>query len=346
MTNKMASKIFSSLVRQIGIDLGSDRVRLWTDRDGLVLDEASVLALESGSRKIIAVGDDAEEMTGRVGQNVQLIRPVVDGRITDLQFAQMMIKSLLQRVVKSAPLLSPSMMISTPVGSTTADRLVATRLLYNLGARDAYTIAQPLASSIGAGVPIADASGCFLLQLGSGVTEAVVVSLGSVVGRQSTHYAGNYMIHRLQYAIKKEYGLFISLASTKKVLSQLISLDGQERSEPLTGKDIKTERPKEVVVKNSALLPVVYQIIARYENLLKQMLSQVPPELTVDVIDKGLLLSGGVSQLEGLAAYLTARMGVPVSVVDEPDKSVIFGIATAMEHLTLFKESLAYQYSA
>lgn len=341
----MATKIFSSVVRRIGIDLGSQTVRFWTDTDGIVLEQPCILAVERSTKKVLAVGDDALAMVGRVGEGVVLTRPVVAGRITDLKAAEVLLKAFLQQLVTRLALISPVMMVSVPAQSSTADRLVATRLLYNLGARQVFTISQPLAASIGAGVPIADASGCFLLHLGAGVVESVVVSLGSVVGRQASQYAGSYLERRLQYALKKEYSLSISTRIARKLLQELVTLNKQERSIAITGKDLKTARPKEVMVENTVLQPEVFAVVERYEQLLKELLSDVQPELTVDVIDKGLLLSGGLAKIDGFAEYLTNNMGIPVSVVDTPDQAVIAGIGTALEHLELFKESLAYQYA-
>ena len=341
----MATKIFSSVVRRIGIDLGSQTVRFWTDTDGIVLEQPCILAVERSTKKVLAVGDDALAMVGRVGEGVVLTRPVVAGRITDLKAAEVLLKAFLQQLVTRLALISPVMMVSVPAQSSTADRLVATRLLYNLGARQVFTISQPLAASIGAGVPIADASGCFLLHLGAGVVESVVVSLGSVVGRQASQYAGSYLERRLQYALKKEYSLSISTRIARKLLQELVTLNKQERSIAITGKDLKTARPKEVMVENTVLQPEVFAVVERYEQLLKELLSDVQPELTVDVIDKGLLLSGGLATIDGFAEYLTNNMGIPVSVVDTPDQAVIAGIGTALEHLELFKESLAYQYA-
>lgn len=342
----MASKLFGSLVRRIGIDLGTQNIRIWTDKDGLVVEEACILAVDKSNKKVLAIGNDALEMVGRVGPNVQLVYPIVDGRITDLRASELLIKNFIQQVVRKKSLLyNPLMMIGVNAGSTPADQLVASRLLYNLGAKEAYTILQPLASSIGAGVPIADASGCFLLQMGRGVVEAVVVSLGSVVSKQSSNYAGQYLERRLQHVLKKTYGMAISGTMVLELLTKLVTLQAHDRTLALTGKDTKTDRPKEVLVSSQAILPELQQVIGKYEQLIKKLLSSVPPELTVDVIDKGLLLAGGLAQLEGLPEYFTSQIGVPVSVVDTPEQTVIQGIGTALEHLELFKQSLAYQYA-
>jgi len=342
----MANGIFGSLVRRIGIDFGTQNIGIWTDRDGLVLEEACILAVDRSNKKVLAVGNDALDMVGRVGSNVLLVNPVSEGRITDLKAAEILIKSFMQQAVKKrSPLYNPLMMIGVTAGSSPAEQLVASRLLYNLGAKEAYTISQPLAASIGAGVPIADASGCFLLQMGAGVVEAVVVSLGSVVSKQSSSYAGQYLERRLQYVLKKDYGMIVSGSKISELLVKLVTLQNRERTQAVTGKDIKTDRPKEVLVKSSTIRPELQRVVGKYEDLLKKLLSTVPPELTVDVIDKGLLLSGGLAQIDGLPEYFTSQIGVPVSVVDNPGQAAINGIGTALEHLELFKQSLAYQYA-
>lgn len=333
-------------MRRIGIDFGTGNIRIWTDRDGLVLEQACILAVDRSNKKVLAVGNDASDMVGRVGSNVLLVNPVSEGRITDLKAAEVLIKSFVQQAVKKrSPLYNPLMMIGVTAGSSPAEQLVASRLLYNLGAKEAYTISQPLAASIGAGVPIADASGCFLLQMGAGVVEAAVVSLGSVVSKQSSNYAGQYLERRLQYVLKKEYGMVISGLKTSELLAKLVTLQNRERTQAVTGKDVKTDRPKEVLVKSSAIRPELQRVVGKYEELIKKLLSAVPPELTVDVIDKGLLLSGGLAQIDGLPEYFTNQIGVPVSVVDNPAEAAISGIGTALEHLELFKQSLAYQYA-
>jgi rod shape-determining protein MreB len=301
--------------------------------------------VEKPGNKVVATGDDALAMIGRVGENVEILQPIVEGRITDLEHSALLIRSFLQQIMKRAIFSSPIMMASVNAGSSMADRLVTTRLLYNLGARGAYTISQPLAASIGAGVPIADSSGCFLLQMGAGTVEAVVVSLGSVVEKQRTEYAGNYLERRLQYVLKNEYRLIIGKTTANELLSKLLTLQNHEKTLAVTGKDLKTNRPTEVLVQNSIIQPEVIRVVTRYEELLKRLLSAVPPELTVDVIDKGLLLSGSLAQIDGLPDFLTLQMGVPVSVVDNPSQAAIDGIGTALEHIELFKQSLAYQYS-
>jgi rod shape-determining protein MreB and related proteins len=217
-------------------------------------------------------------------------------------------------------------------------------LLYSLGAREAYTIAAPLAASIGAGVPIADASGSFLLHLGAGVVEGSVISLGSLVSHETSRYAGDYLTDRLRYQLKKTAGLVVSRTTAEMVKREIVSIHPQATREKLVaGQDLQTGNPKEVMISAASLLPEMTVVIRRYEELLRQLLSNIPPELTVDVIDKGLLLSGGLAHIHGLEQHFIKTLGIATSVVEEPDLAVINGLGTALEHLDQFVDSLAYQ---
>lgn len=342
----MQLPVFSQFVRRIGIDFGSSRVRIWTDRAGLAVDEPAVLAVDSKSRRVLAFGSEAKEMEGRVNPAITIHYPVRNGVIYDLDSAQALLKLLLQRVMKSTNLISPSIMASVPAGASEAALNVTSQLMYALGAREVYTISQPLAAGIGAGVPVADASGSFVLQMGAGLVEGAVISLGSMIETASTEAAGEYLVSRVQYRLKRDLALTVSSGKVEELVKKTLSATAaNDRSQLLAGKDALAGSPKEVTVSVQHLYPETALLLKRYERLLRQLLSAIPPELTVDVIDKGLLLSGGLAQLDGLSQYLVETMGIPVSVVDKPEQAVIEGIGTAMEHLELFKQSLGYQQS-
>jgi rod shape-determining protein MreB and related proteins len=335
---------FSQFFQQIGLDLGSDRVRIWQAGNGIVADEPARIAVDRLSGRVLAVGQDALDMEGRVADHIAVVRPMRDGELYDARAAQTFLKVLLQKVYPSRLVVNPVILGSVPAGSTQAAREAMTQLLYSLGAREAYTIAAPLAASIGAGVPIADASGSFFLHLGAGVVEGAVISLGSLVSHETTRYAGDYLTDRVRYQIKKTQTLTVSRTTAELVKRNIASAHYQASREQLVaGQDLQTGNPKEVMITAATLHPEITQIIKRYEDLLRQLLSNIPPELTVDVIDKGLLLSGGLAQIHGLEQHLTKTLGIATSVVEEPDLAVINGIGTVLEHLDQFTESLAYQ---
>lgn len=334
----------SHLAQVVGLDLGTTQTRIWTDREGIVLNEPTCLAVDERTNKVVAVGNEAIAMEGRVGPSVSLYRPVKDGRLYDMDIARALLKVFLQRVLKSSSFFRPIMMVSIPASSTEIDRVAMTELLFSVGAREVYTISQPLAAAIGAGVPIADASGSFILQMGSGIVEAGVISLASLVKHESSRLAGNVADIRVRNQIRDEAGLAISLEtaeSLKKSLGTLLASDTKE--ELVTGQDIVESSPKEMKLSSAQIRPPLAKLAHIYQIMLKKLFSQIPPELTADVIDKGMLLSGGYGQLNGLDLYLVNHLGIPVAVVEQPELATIKGIATALEHLDLFKESLGYR---
>ncbi len=341
---KLPQFSLSKLTPLIGLDLGTTRTRIWVAGEGLVVDDATALALDERTHKVVAVGNEAEAMMGRVGEKIQVHHPVQRGTLYDADLGQALLRVFFQRALKQTLFFRPIILASVSAQSTEADRLALINMLYAVGAREVLTMSQPLAAAIGAGVPIADASGTFVVQMGSGVVEAGVLSLASLVKAHATHVAGQQADARIQYAIKREVNLTISLESAEKLKQTVATAESNIHREMLvTGQDVATRSPKEVKITSALLAPTMVELVGRYEKLIKQLLSEIPPELTVDVIDKGMLLSGGLAQLSGLDQYLVKQLGIPVSVVEQPDKSVIKGIGTALEHLDQFKDSLGYR---
>lgn len=334
---------FKKLHRRIGIDFGSSRLRVCTDQDGVVFDQPSCIAIEDSNNRVIAIGDEALEIEGRMQQRLTVHWPVKKGVIYDQKIAQVLLRSAIAPLLRTALLYGPEIMISVPGSATPAQRQAATELIYSLGAREVYTIAQPLAASIGAGVPIADPSGSFVLQLGEGVVETAVVSLGSMVSCQRALYAGDFLKKHLQFVVATELGLQLSGSVVERLLHTTASLQPDNPVEMLvTGKDVGTNSPREMHISSKALSPAVLYVVDEVEGAIKHALEDIPAELTVDIIDKGLLLTGGLARLDGLALYLIRKLGMPVSVVDEPDLAVIGGIQIALVHLNEFKQSLGY----
>lgn len=334
----------SQLTQVIGLDLGSSRTRIWTGKDGLVLDEPTCLAVDERTNKVVAVGQEAIEMQGRVGPSVALYRAVQRGRLYDLDVARALLRVFLQRVMKSSSFFRPIMMVSLPANSTEVDQVAMTELLYSVGAREVYTISQPLAAAIGAGVPVADTSGSFVLQLGSGLAEAGIISLASLVTSESHRHAGGEADLKIKKQVRDETGLDISSEAAERLKREIGSLlPTADKEQLVTGQDLIESSPKEVKISSAQIRPPLLSLATQYETMIKRLFAQIPPELTTDVIDKGMLLSGGFSQLRGLDVFLVNHLGIPVTVVEEPDLAVIKGIGTALEHLDLFKESLGYR---
>ncbi|HEX7018234.1 MAG TPA: rod shape-determining protein [Patescibacteria group bacterium] len=339
----MAHTLLGKFQHLIGIDLGTARTRMWHSKQGFMIDEATCLAVDTQSRKVIAVGDEAAAMRGRVSQEIKIIEPVAQGEIAEPAYVKAFLQVLLQRVFTSFTFFRPAMMIAVPATATLPMRELTTRLLYEVGAQEVFTISQPLAGAIGAGVPIADASGTFIVQMGQGIVEGAVISLGSLVKVEKTYLAGQYWDELIAYAIQDTQHLLISHQTAQQLKSSVVSLAEEELTDFITGQSLKDLSPVEVQVSTSTFAPHLARLMATYHSLITQLLSQVPPELTGDSIDKGLLLSGGLAQAKGLDEYLINKLGIPVSLVEEPEKTVIKGIATAMENIDEFSKSLGYR---
>jgi rod shape-determining protein MreB len=342
----MKFNFFSALTKKIGIDLGTSSVRIWTDQDGFVVDEPAVIAIDTTVQKVVAVGKEAQEMQGRVTSNIQITHPVVDGAITDPEVVSAMMRVFLQKVFQSPFFLRPSFMISTKSVLSDSEREALSEVLFSLGAREVYFIEQVLAAAIGSGVPIADASGSFFLHLGAGIVEAGIISLGSIISTQANTSAGQYVDQAIQLTVRQENLLNIGIRTAEKLKKQLVSaLPGYQSDLQVSGQDVVEGVPKEVIIRSEIFQPLMQNLMNKYVQTVKKMFETIPAELTSDVIDKGMLLSGGLGQLRGLDGYLIHALGIPVSVVDDPEKVAIKGIAQVLQNLDLFKESIGYRLS-
>ncbi len=330
---------FIKVNKKIGIDLGSSQTRVWVEGMGVVFTAPSCVAVEGS--KVVTIGEEAREMSGRVSSDIRVVYPVQEGVVYDDKLLKSFLQMVISQALKKVWLLNPIIMVTVPASSTQADREIVTKVMYQLGASSVYTIAQPLSASIGSGVSIADASGSFILHLGSGVAEGVVISLGSIIALSSSNFAGDRLTQKIILFLKKQFLIQISSEVAEKILHQCVSINPKLVKEMMvSGFDIESESPKEIKLLSTDLAIVIQEFLDSLENLLQSLLSKMPPELTVDVIDKGLLVSGGLANLVGLDDYFISKLGISVSTVDEPDTVAILGVGLALEHLSLFEKSL------
>jgi rod shape-determining protein MreB and related proteins len=339
----MSWKFLSQINPLLGVDLGTSRTRIWCQGKGVVIDQPMMIATNTRTQKVIAIGQDAAEMEGRVQPQIKLHHPVKNGKIFDASAVKTMLQIWLQQILGLRYLLSPVIMVSVPAGCTQAGQQAVIETFYQLGAREVYTIAQPLAAAIGAGVPIADASGTLIFHLGAGVIEAGVISLGSLVRHQSSELAGNYFDQVLQKKILSQYRVELSLETIRELKHKLPLLNPTNQTIAVVGRSSDGRAPKEIEVKTTDLANETIKIVAGYSKLLESLLTEIYPELTADILDKGMLLSGGLAQLIGLDYWLADQLRIPTAVVENPDTAVIEGIKTALENLDDFKQSFGYQ---
>ncbi len=342
----MSWQLLPSITPLIGIDLGTSRTRIWCQGKGMVIDQPTVIATNTQTKKVVAIGKDAAEMEGRVKSQIKLHHPVRAGKIFDATTVKAMLQVWLQQVLGLRYLFSPIIMVSVPASSTQASRQAVIKTLYQLGAREVYTVAQPLAAAIGAGVPIADASGTLIFHLGAGVVEASVISLGSIVHFRSSSLAGDYLDLALQKKISSQYQAKLSLETVKQLKHRLPLLQSTRQTITAVGSSANGHAPREVEIKAADLTDEVLGLAEKYSELLKSLLTDIYPELAADILDKGMLLSGELAQLTGLDEWLAAQIKVPTAVVENSGTAVIEGIKTALENLDDFKQSFDYQEAA
>lgn len=338
----MSIKLFSKLDRLIGIDLGTSRVRVWAKGREIVFNEPPCLARSQQSGQVLAIGFEAAQMEGRVGGDVQVEWLIREGQLVNIDLAKAFFKLLFKRVFGEFILIKPVLMIGVPSHLPQTKKEVFSEFFYELGMSEVYTVSQTLAAAIGSGVPMADASGCFILQMGAGLVEGAVISLGRVVITRSLGLAGDYLNEKIAWEVKKDSLVELPDFAVEQVKQFVALAKKDNRQITVTGHDLKKRVPREIVLDNEFFQPVLQKVAGKYVVLLNQILAKIPPELTTDIIDKGLLLSGSFAQLKGLEEYLIEELKIAVSVVEEPDLAVIKGIGRILENLNLFKASLSY----
>lgn len=343
---KMKTSLFHSLTEYIAIDLGSSRVRIWGKQAGLVVDDATAVALDTQTKKVLAVGNEAVEMIGRVGKHIEVIYPVSAQGVVDVEVVTAMLQSMMRKVFRLGLFFRPIMMVSIHSQLGDPERQLLVEILLSVGAREVYVVDEVLAAAIGTGVPVADASGSLFLHIGSGVAEVGMISLGSVVTAQTSTFAGQTITKNLQQFLKEQYGLAIGSNRAEALKCQLLGSGGRvARQVRVAGQSVETKAPLEVLVDVGLLVDLLDPVVEEYSELTRKLLEKVPPELAQDVLDKGMLMSGGSASLVTIPIRLSQKLGFPVSVVDDPSKVVILGMSQILTNLELFIESIGYRQS-
>lgn len=331
-------KRFHSLFPAIAIDLGSSMVRTWVS--GAPEPEAleSVVALDPSGR-VVALGKPAQDLLERTARDVQVVTPIELGVIQDEAAARLLVQEVISR--QRAFLrwkLPPLMMMTIPVEANQVQQERAQRFLNALGARESYLIAQPLAATIGAGVPIVDTSGSVVVQMGSGRVEVAALTLGGITTSASSEFGGRSLVEQLRMGLREQYHLEVSQSGAEQLLHTLALRSDVEQRVRVSGKSVIGGKPSTVTLDGSTLIDGLQQVADRYVALILEVLSRVPPAVTGDIVDRGILLSGGLAQLRGLSEYLSNKLQLPCSIVEDPELAAIRGVRIALEHIDEFKE--------
>ena len=329
--------------KRIGIDLGTANSLVWVAGEGVVLKEPTVVAIRLDDGQVIEVGTAAKEMLGKTPGNIVASRPMRDGVIADYRVTEAMLRYFIQRVCGRVFLFKPEVMICVPAGVTQVERRAVLDATLAAGAKTAYLIDEPLAAAIGAKIPIANPSGNMIIDMGGGSAEAAVISLGGVVIHKSVRVAGNKIDEAIASYMRRRHNLLIGETTSEDVKLKIGSatvLDPVETME-VKGRDNVTGLPHAVTITSTEVVEAIRPILLQIISAAKGVLEETPPELASDIIDKGIVMSGGTSMLRNFDRFLTELTGVPCHVAEEPLLCVVRGTGVALENLDLYKKSLA-----
>jgi len=330
------------LRKRIAIDLGTANTLVWVAGEGLAANEPTVVAISAEDSKVVAVGEDAKRMLGRTPETLIASRPMREGVIADYQMTEAMLAYFIGKVVGRFQFIKPDVMICVPAGCTQVERRAALDATLAAGASRAYLIDEPLAAAIGAGIPVSAPAGHMILDIGGGGTEAAVISLGGVGVHKSVRVAGNKLDESIQEYLKREYNLIVGDQSAEEIkikIGSAVKLDKEEKME-VSGRDLVFGLPRSVVVSSHDITEAMKGTLKQIIGAVKGVLEDTPPELAADIIDKGIVMSGGTSLLRNLDRLLTDETGVPSHVAEDALFCVVRGTGVVMENIELWKRSV------
>ena len=340
----MFKKIQQMWSQDMAIDLGTANTLVVVKNRGVVLNEPSVVAIinENGKKTVLAVGDEAKTMLGRTPGNISAIRPLRDGVIADFIVTEEMIKHFIKKVHVKNTFANPRILICVPTGSTPVERKAIQDSALAAGARRVQLIEEPIAAAIGAGLPISDATGSMIVDIGGGTTEIAVMSLGGVVFSKSLRVAGDAMDGAIINYMRKKFNLLIGESTAVKIKKEIgTAIPTTSNVFLMKGRDIRTGTPKEISLTEEdaceALMPILNQML----SAIKEALESTPPELSADLVDMGLVLTGGGALLKNIDKLISKDTGLPVTIADNPLECVAIGTGKALENEELFSTMLS-----
>ena len=339
----MFDKITGIWSQDMAIDLGTANTLVVLKEKGVVLNEPSVVAVadNKGKKTVLAVGDEAKTMLGRTPGNIQAIRPLRDGVIADFIVTEEMIKHFIKKVHKGSTFANPRILICVPTGSTPVERKAIQDSALAAGARKVQLIEEPIAAAIGAGLPISEATGSMVIDIGGGTTEIAVMSLGGVVYSRSLRIAGDAMDVALQNYMRVEYNLLIGDSTAEKIKKEVgTAIPTNNNKYPVKGRDIRSGTPKEINVTEEDTAAALNPILKEMIGGIKMALENTPPELSADLVDMGLTLTGGGALLKNIDRRFSKETGLPVHIAEDPLACVAIGTGKALDQEETFSSML------
>ncbi len=345
----LASDIFGWFSNDLAIDLGTATTLVYVRGRGIVLNEPSVVAIEKKTEKVLAVGAEAKKMLGRTPGNIMAIRPMKEGVIADFEMAEKMLRHFITKAHNRSTFVRPRIIIGVPSRITQVEQRAVRDSAELAGAREVYLIEEPVAAAIGAGLPITEPSGNMVVDIGGGTTDIAVLSLGGIVYSESVKVAGDRMDDAIMNYVKKKYNLLIGDHMAERVKVEIGSAYPFEEKKTMMvkGRDLISGIPRTLVLDDSEIREALYEPISTIVNAIKVALENTPPELAGDIIDCGIVLTGGGSMLWGMDTRLREETGLPIITVDDPLTSVVLGVGKILDELDLLRKvSVMSQYSS
>lgn len=337
--------------KRIGIDLGTANTLVYLAGEGIVLNEPTVVAVTAEEDRVVAVGKEAKEMLGRTPGNIVALRPLRDGVIANYTITEAMLSYFIDKATGGSRFFKPEVMVCIPSGVTQVERRAVLDATMSAGAKVAYLIEEPLAAAIGAKIPIAQAAGHMIVDIGGGSTEAAVISLGGVVVHNSVRVAGNKIDEAIANFTKKKYNLLIGERTAEDIkinIANAFFVKPEEKGSSefgetmeIRGRDSISGLPRTIELSEAVIAEAIRPVLVDIVNGVKGVLEQTPPELASDIIDKGIMMSGGTSTLRNFDKLMTHLTGVPCHVAEDPLLCVVRGTGVALENIELYKRSIS-----
>jgi len=326
--------------KDIGIDLGTANTLVHVKGKGIVVREPSVVAVDKSSNRVLAVGNAAKEMIGRTPGNIVAIRPMKDGVIADFDITQSMLKTFIKMVNTSGSVIKPRVVVCIPSGITEVEKRAVEEAVLQAGAREAYLMEEPMAAAIGAGLPIEEPTGSMVVDIGGGTSEVAVISLGGIVASKSVRIAGDALDNSIVAYIKKEYNLMVGDRSAENIKLTIGSAypTDKDGDMDIRGRDLVTGLPKNITITSEEIRKALSEPISDIIEAIKYTLEKTPPELSADVMDRGITLTGGGALIKGLDQLISKETGIPVYVSEDALDCVALGTGRVLEEIDTLKK--------
>ena len=334
--------VFGKFSRDLGIDLGTATTLVFARGEGIILCEPSVVAINKDNNRALAFGNEAKGMLGRTPANIVAVRPMRDGVIADFEITEMMLRHFITKSHNRSAFVRPRIVVGVPSGSTGVEKRAVLDAAMHAGAREAYLVEEPMAAAIGANLPVSEAQGSMIVDIGGGTTEVAVLALGGIVVSKSIRVAGDEMDEAIVAHCRKNYNLLIGERTAEQIKIDIGSAYPlpEEKTIEVRGRDLVTGLPKTLTLTSSEVRDALAEPVATVVDAVRMTLEKTPPELAADIMDRGIVMAGGGSLLRGLDKYIAQETDMSVYVVDDPISCVAYGTGKILEEIDTLKKVL------